>query len=92
MTTEYVELAYFANCLKVEQGGEYLDVFMIKEGYSTKRIVASCCGTAMMGDHPFYKEEKFVTYCPPAKMELKNCESMPPQRRIFEADNTPEDS
>lgn len=88
LTTAYVDLVYYPNCFQIEQGGEFLDVYMIKEGYSTKRIVATCCGTALMGDHPFYQGAKFVTYKP---AQLKNCELMRAQRRIFEADNTPDE-
>lgn len=90
LETTYVDLAYWPNCLQVEEGGEHMEVFKIKAGYVTSRVIATCCGTAMLGDHPYYQQQKIVAYVPPAQATVKHCEMMPAQRRIFEGDATGE--
>lgn len=83
----YLDLAYFPNVLQVEQGGEMLDVFLLKEGYNTKRVVASCCGTVLLGDHPLFQGQKIVAcLSQTSKVDNKNCEMMPAQKRIYQHD------
>jgi hypothetical protein len=42
----------------VMRGQENLKCFLLREGMQCNRMVATCCHTCMIVDHPFY-EEKF---------------------------------
>jgi hypothetical protein len=56
------DLLYFPNALSVVRGEEHLKCFVLKSGFPTKRLVASCCWTALCGDNPNYKRCVLVTY------------------------------
>ncbi|CAB9502584.1 expressed unknown protein [Seminavis robusta] len=89
-----VDLIYFRNCLQIEQGGEHLEVYLIapNKGYNTQRVIAACCGTAMVGDHPYFQQPNIlVTYPDTAELTLKgghgsHQKMMMPKRRIHDAD------
>ena len=86
------DLVYFPNLLKVECGREYLKAYLIQQNYNTRRVVATCCWTVLLGDHPAYQQERFVTYPPPAVLSLASgVQLFPPTRRIFTQDLTPEE-
>lgn len=80
---DIVDLLYFPNALRIlqpdddiEQGGvdsvlALLRVYMIQKGYNTRRVVATCCGTPMLGDHPNYRRRKFVSFQPPACLRIQ---------------------
>jgi hypothetical protein len=93
-STSLADLVYVPNSLCVVSGRERLVPYMIKEGYNTVRVVATCCWTPLLGDHPLYQQKRFVVYHPTltlhdaaqAKLVLP-----PPTRRLFEGDLTPQE-
>ena len=87
-----VDLTYFPNAVKVEKGKEFLKPCMIQPKYNTRRLVATCCGTPILGDHPSYQGKRIVTYIPPSILKLrKDVDRMPARMRIFQDDLTPEE-
>jgi hypothetical protein len=50
---------------------EHLRCFLIKEGYNTRRVVADCCWTCILGDHPAYEGLHFVSYNKPEIISFK---------------------
>ena len=106
---EIADLLYFPNALNVlslptdagDDSTPPLQVCMIQTGYKTRRVVVTCCGTALLGDHPNYRRRKFVTFQPPARLRLLSqdiesvpseegttmtLQGLPAQRRIFTHD------
>lgn len=87
------DLVYFPNLLQVTTGKELLKAYKIKENYNTLRIVATCCWTPLLGDHPFYQQQYFVTYHPTSNLTIGRHDTMktlpPASRRIFVDDLTP---
>jgi hypothetical protein len=90
----------------VDRGLGLLKCFLIKEGYNTRRIVASCCWTCLLGDHPSYDGLRFVVYNDSSIVQIIHESSssedasaeeqphrplLPASRRIFESDLTPEE-
>ena len=64
------DLLYFPNAVKVVSGSEHLKCFVIKSGFCTKRVIASCCWTALLGAHPNYRGIVCVTYPGHATLHL----------------------
>jgi hypothetical protein len=100
------DLVYFPNALRVDHGLDLLKCLLIKEGYNTRRIVASCCWTCLLGDHPSYEGLRFVVYNNSAIVQIIHASAssedasaeeqphrllLPASRRIFESDLTPEE-
>lgn len=95
------DLAYFPNHLKVMSGKDMLRTYLIKKQYNTQRVVATCCWTPLVGDHPSYRQNIFVTYLSSARLGLKSVGESgdtqeeyvlpPPQRRLFTEDLTVEE-
>jgi hypothetical protein len=87
------DLVYFPNAIRVDKGVEHLGCYLIKKEYNTRRVVAKCCWTCLVGDHPSYRGLRLVSYySPPALLSLQNGENcLPVQRRIFQDDMTPEE-
>ena len=56
------DLLYYPNALSIDSGSANLKCYVIKSGFPTKRVVASCCWTVLCGDHPNYKGILVVTY------------------------------
>jgi hypothetical protein len=78
------DLLYFPNRLQVVQGVENLRCFTLLEGYPTRRVVATCCWTALLGDHPSYDSVRLVTYPNPAIFTPH--QDRPVDKRIFQED------
>eukprot|EP00747_Dinoflagellata_sp_TGD_P130137 gnl/TRDRNA2_/TRDRNA2_174788_c1_seq4.p1 gnl/TRDRNA2_/TRDRNA2_174788_c1~~gnl/TRDRNA2_/TRDRNA2_174788_c1_seq4.p1 ORF type:complete len:206 (+),score=25.86 gnl/TRDRNA2_/TRDRNA2_174788_c1_seq4:47-664(+) len=86
------DLVYFPNELAVSRGANKLAAFVLREGYPTKRIVATCCWTALLGDHPAYASERLVTYNQPGVLQLQgDIPLRPPDARIFVGDMSDEE-
>eukprot|EP00470_Lotharella_oceanica_P003568 CAMPEP_0170172460 /NCGR_PEP_ID=MMETSP0040_2-20121228/5690_1 /TAXON_ID=641309 /ORGANISM="Lotharella oceanica, Strain CCMP622" /LENGTH=293 /DNA_ID=CAMNT_0010413119 /DNA_START=174 /DNA_END=1055 /DNA_ORIENTATION=+ len=87
------DLVYFLNAMKVESGFEFLRCFLIQKGYNTRRVYATCCWTALLGDHPAYQGICVVTYNDPTIIELDDTKAAlrPFDNRIFEKDMTKEE-
>jgi hypothetical protein len=56
------DLVYFPNAFAVASGAGKLRCFTLKQGYPTKRVVASCCHTPLLADHPAYGGLRVVAY------------------------------
>ena len=86
------DLVYYPNALMVERGHEHLRCFTIQEGFPTRRVVATCCWTAMVADHPAYAGKRFVAYQGPATLKCTGIEVngrsplRAPDGRIFQSD------
>ena len=78
------DLLYFPNRLQVLQGVDHLRCFTLLDGYPTRRIVATCCWTALLGDHPSYDSVRLVTYPNPAIFTPH--QERPVDKRIFQGD------
>lgn len=98
-----VPLLYFPNRLRVVQGASHLQLYMLRPGYNTRRWVATCCWTPLVGDHPAYQRRRLVSYvqgdtskdhCHPlSQVALWAADGTvlhlpPPARRIFTDDLT----
>uniref|UniRef100_A0A7S4PHH6 Uncharacterized protein n=1 Tax=Paramoeba aestuarina TaxID=180227 RepID=A0A7S4PHH6_9EUKA len=51
---EVPELRYFENVIEKVEGKENIKLFLLREDGRSKFVVACCCYTAMLVDHPFY--------------------------------------
>ena len=81
------DLVYYPNALMLTRGRSRLRCFTIQQGFPTRRVVATCCWTALCGDHPVYAGKRFVAYQGPAI--LKSGQGLqPPDARIFQSDRT----
>ena len=58
--------------LHVDTGRENLRCFVLKAGFPTRRLVATCCWTTLLGDHPAYAGVRFVAYNGPAKLQMND--------------------
>lgn len=92
----FADLVYFPNALRVLSPNDNddkprLQVYMIQKGYNARRVVATCCGTLLLGDHPNYQKRKLVTCIPPGRLLESTFELLPPQRRIFTQDLSEEE-
>ena len=65
------DAVYFPNALRVTKGQDQLKCYQIRKGYDTRRIVACCCWTCLMGDHPAYQGKRFITYNNVAHIQMK---------------------
>jgi hypothetical protein len=89
------DVVYYPNLLMVAHGREHLRCFTIQAGFPTRRVVATCCWTAMIADHPAYEATRFAAYHGPATIKCTglsvNGKSplRPPDDRIFQKDMTP---
>lgn len=86
------DVVYFPNALRVDSGMEHLRSFLVREGSNTRRIVAECCWTCVLCDHPSYDGIRFATYNRPAFVHLGDMGPLrPPDGRIFQQDMTQEE-
>lgn len=91
------DLVYFPNILHVDTGRENLRCFVLKAGFPTRRLVATCCWTTLLGDHPAYGGVRFVAYNGPAKLQMNGVSSddgritplQPVDSRIYKGDMAP---
>ena len=96
------DLVYFPNWIQVVSGQDNLKPYLIKEGYDTVRVVATCCWTPLVGNHPLYTQRRFVAYEHPLTLtfhkhndnDIDDDDDVvalpPPTRRIFTNDLTPQ--
>mmetsp|Transcript_9833 Transcript_9833/g.24210 ORF Transcript_9833/g.24210 Transcript_9833/m.24210 type:complete len:296 (+) Transcript_9833:97-984(+) len=82
------DLVYFPNAIKVEAGFEHLRCFLLQKNYNTHRVVASCCWTPLIGDHPAYGGLRVVSYNRPGKLSMNQGQLRPVDARIFQDDMT----
>eukprot|EP01052_Picozoa_sp_SAG31_P009042 SAG31_NODE_467_length_15267_cov_13.792919_18_plen_129_part_00 len=54
---EIVDGTYWPNDWDVMRGKEHLKCYYLREGMQSNRMVATCCHTCMIVDHPFYEEK-----------------------------------
>ncbi|KAJ1434714.1 hypothetical protein B484DRAFT_282711 [Ochromonadaceae sp. CCMP2298] len=82
------DLLYFPNRLQVISGKDHLRCFTLLKGYPTRRVVAVCCWTALLADHPSYESVRLVTYPIPAVITLDDESEVcrPVDTRIFQDD------
>jgi hypothetical protein len=82
---------YFANAVQVNKGMDKMTCYMIKEGYNTRRIVATCCWTCLLGDHPVYQGKRFISFLTSVRVRLEDNSTplIPASRRIFQNDLDP---
>lgn len=86
------DLVYFPNLVKVQSGRQHLKVFLIKKEYNTRRVVATCCWTPLLGDHPNYRNQRIVAYLPHIVLNLKKeLILFPPASRFFTKDVSSEE-
>lgn len=87
-----VDLLYFPNALKVDRGRDRLCCYLLKKGYDTRRVVATCCWTSLVADHPSYKGKVFNLCNWRASLALADQKALPPVfRRLFQSDMTAEE-
>jgi len=53
---------FFPNALTVVSGTAKLRCLVIKRHYPTRRVVASCCDTPLLADHPAYAGKRLAAY------------------------------
>jgi len=82
---------YWPNDLEVIRGKENLRGFLLREGMHSTRLVATCCHTTLMVDHPFYEGKVCLVFRDAQDLE-KNCVlknaiiDCPAQMRVFNRD------
>jgi hypothetical protein len=54
---EIVDGTYWPNDWDVMRGKEHLKCYLLREGMQSNRMVATCCHTCLLVDHPFYEEK-----------------------------------
>lgn len=90
------DLVYYPNAFMIERGLQHLRCFTIQRGYPSRRVVATCCWTAMLADHPYYEGKRVAMYNGPATLKSTGTAVqgrsplLPADDRIFQADMTPE--
>jgi hypothetical protein len=63
-----VPLVYFPNRVRIVHGASCLQLYTLRPGYNTRRWIATCCWTPMIGDHPAYQRRRIVSYVASAVM------------------------
>jgi hypothetical protein len=93
------DLVYFPNAIRVDMGMKHLKCYLIKQAYNTRRVVAQCCWTCLVADHPSYRGTRIVSYNYTTISNNNNFTRnddgetllLPVQRRIFQNDMSPEE-
>lgn len=82
-----LRMHYFPNRVRIVAGEERLLVCKLTEGTETLRVVADCCGSLVLGDHPLYNKKLTVVQAETCVVERGwgLDEEQPEDGRIFSA-------
>ena len=79
---------YWDNDIQLDRGEENLMVVMLRESGRSRRLVAKCCYSTLIIDHPGYKQLSFLLFENACKIPWDNetdppSVTRPPSDRIF---------
>lgn len=82
---------YWDNDIQLDRGEENLMVVMLRESGRSRRLVAKCCYSTLIIDHPGYKQLSFLLFENACKIPWDNetdppSVTRPPSDRIFMRD------